>query len=136
MIKTSLRALFVVLAAVFPSFAWAETQAITCTFTLECIDGEDCNETSYDLGVSYEVPDEGAADPAPVQVTDISGDFNASALTEDGTSSGDLMGFAGMNGDSPQRLLTVSEGVGRYSVHMFEEGLAIYYQGTCEREAS
>ncbi|MEZ5686495.1 MAG: hypothetical protein R3D78_11660 [Paracoccaceae bacterium] len=130
------------LATALPGPAPAEPglQEITCRFLLECLGTEGCQATDYQMQIRY-VPDPNAyvpADPTTtppdiftVEVSDVSGTFKAAPIT-DGSFGARLFGFTAFNGEHTQRLLTISGGVGRYSVHQINDRLALYYEGTCE----
>jgi hypothetical protein len=142
MVKPLLSLTALTLATALPGLALAETglQEITCRFTTECIGTDGCQDTDYQMTIRY-VPDPNTyvpADPetAPpdiftVEVSDVTGDFKAAPIT-DGSFGARLFGFTAFNAERTQRLLTMSGGTGRYSVHMVDEGLALYYEGTCE----
>ncbi|GAA3875829.1 hypothetical protein [Celeribacter arenosi] len=132
--KTTMSALALVCAA-FPASAADEVQSLqqlSCTFTTECIDTEACEATDYAMSVDYRATPEAAEmDPFTVFVSDLSGDFKAAPIT-DGTPGAPLTGFVAFNGDATQRLMTIADGRARYSIHMRQEDMALYYEGSCE----
>ncbi|MFO6463711.1 hypothetical protein ACK8OR_04900 [Jannaschia sp. KMU-145] len=130
-------------AALAPMTAAADgLQRIACAFTVECLDTDACTETEYEMAMTY-MPDPSGKtfveanptmtppDPFTVEVSDVSGDFLAAPIT-DGAFGAPMEGFVAFNTEGTQRLLTITEGLGRYSVHMRDEGLALYYEGPCE----
>ncbi|EET48529.1 hypothetical protein [Thalassobium sp. R2A62] len=105
---------------------------LECTFVTECCETEGCSDTSYDLTYSY--PDDlmDVMDNSGT-VSDIIETFAARPFQSE---AGDVVGFWATQPSGDTRVLTLADGVGRYSVHMPASGLALYYLGSCEVKGS
>ncbi|WP_299686552.1 hypothetical protein [uncultured Tateyamaria sp.] len=137
-----LRHILFLIVALSPFPAAADgLQRIACSFTVECVDTEPCGETDYEISAVY-MPDPSgkrfrAANPTEtppdaftVEVSDVAGDFKAAPITAGGFGH-PMTGFVAFNAQATQRLLTIAEGKGRYSIHMRAQGMSLYYEGTC-----
>lgn len=130
------------IAALAPAPALAEgVQRIACKFTSECVDTRACTQVDHRMTMVYRHGTSGGGflaadptrlprDPFTVEVSDPDGGFRAAAVM-DGDFGGPMTGFIGFAADRTQRLLTITGGIGRYSVHMRDAGRAIYREGTC-----
>ena len=131
--------------ALAPAPALAEgVQRIVCTFTVECVDTLPCTQADHRMTMVYRYGTSAgsflAADPTQlppspftVEVSDPTGAFRAAAVM-DGDFDGPMSGFIGFAADRTQRLLTITGGTGRYSVHLRDAGRAIYREGTCTED--
>ncbi|KIN61077.1 hypothetical protein Z945_2062 [Sulfitobacter noctilucae] len=104
-----------------PAFA----SDLTCAFDKECIEGEDCAETSYTFAVEG-MNDKGRA---------------VSGVTDAETMRGNIVETDGMQhivfagADALHMLSMSADGIARYAVHM-SGPMAITYQGACNESAS
>lgn len=94
----------------------AQGATLACSFSQECLEGEDCETTDYDLDVLRDA----AAETATVQ--DPSGAYAARALGA---------AWAWHSDFGVSLLSTTSEGRARYTIHMPADDLSILYLGTC-----
>ncbi len=112
--------------SVAPQIASANPVTVSCSFHTECFDTEACRDSSYDMSFTRET------DPKADQfMTDVSDDMSE---TFQAVAFGTVThyGFTTFGADATQMLLSVKDGVGRYSIHMLEEGIALFYLGTCK----
>ena len=147
MLRPKVYCLGAIFLAVAPIAAQAKLTAVSCHFTTECLDADACVETDYSLSFPH--------DPAPkkwqlmdltrkpsnkfdlrpgefmIQVSDNSETFNAIPIWAH-----THFGFSSFADDTTQRLLSVKDGVGRYTLHMLEEGISFSYLGTCAEAIS
>jgi len=114
-----------------PQVASAELVTVNCNFHTECFDTETCQDANYDMSFSRD-PQQMETDQVTTEVSDdMSETFKARAF---GTPT--HYGFTTVGADDTQMLLSVKDGVGRYSIHMLEEGIALFYLGTCKEAVS
>lgn len=99
--------------------ASAETGAI-CKFENECVGVDACNATTFEL----ELKTEGTTATLSSDLGEISGNLNKN---EDGS----LTSLYAMSEGGDHHLLTVTQGVARYTIHMPSSELAMYYLGAC-----
>ena len=100
------------------AFATSASASQICAFDQECLEGENCAETTYEVSLAE-------TDDAAWTLSDITGDRPATAMgqtwfapTGDGTDGG--------------LMLTIGpDGMARMSVHMIGAGLSILYLGQC-----
>ena len=104
-------------------FAGAAQAANECNFTLECFEGEACQETEF--GLQFRA---GTGGPHEMEIV-----TDAETIGVNVGGNGQIAHIAGMN-DSGFHVLTVQAGSGlaRYSVHLNDGPLAISYHGQCE----
>ena len=90
-----------------------------CTFDTECLEGEDCQSSAYDLTVIQD-------NDGSWRLQDIAGEHSATAAGS--------AWFASMDdGASGAMLLTIADdGRARYSVHMPMAEISILYLGQCQ----
>jgi len=137
------RALFAALCAFAPYQAHAALVTVGCNFHTECFDTEPCRETNYDMSFKRDTNPplfQGGTSSVwtmqpgqfAIEVNDdMSEPFKAVPFGH-----GDAYGFTSFGDDKTQLLLTVKNGVGRYSIHMLEEEIALFYLGTCAEVTS
>ncbi|MEM7470233.1 MAG: hypothetical protein AAF340_02705 [Pseudomonadota bacterium] len=91
--------------------------AETCTFTMECYEGEVCAETNYTLEIDFE---------------------NAEIVTTSETIPVNIGGsptlnvFAGFTQSAFHTLTRAKGGDARYATHLFQGPIMVNYMGTCE----
>ncbi|MCY4179342.1 MAG: hypothetical protein OXC60_16605 [Litoreibacter sp.] len=90
--------------------------AETCTFTLECYEGEACADTSYEIEIDLD---------------------NAQLITPSGNIAVNIGGsptlnvFAGFTQSAFHTMTRAKEGEARYSVHLFDGPQMVNYMGSC-----
>jgi len=113
-----------ILAALVPAAVHAEPWA--CSFTVECVAGEACGESGFEVEVI-------AADHAgELFLSTVTGDSRVARLTDAGALPAT---YASAGAAGLAELLTVeTDGTALMSVHIFDShAAAVTYFGTCEK---
>ena len=93
--------------------------ATTCVFTQECLEGEECAETSYTAEIA-------AGDGDTLSLS-----TDAETLPGRVTASGDTLHYLFEGASAVHFLTDYSDGMARYTIHM-DGPFTITYHGTCE----
>jgi hypothetical protein len=122
--------------------ASAELVTMACHFTTECFDTAPCTDADYRLAFDHDTapklfapltigkPSSRSGLEAGQFSTTVRDDAQSfAALPFYGT--GSHFGLHAFGDDTTQRMLTVKDGMARYSIHMLDDGIALFYLGTC-----
>ena len=100
-------------------FAGPLQAATTCVFTQECLEGEECAETSYNAEIS-------AAGGETLTLT-----TDAETLEGRKIASGDNLHYVFETPSAAHFMTNFADGAARYTIHM-DGPFTITYHGTCE----
>ena len=122
---------FTLLLALSATAAQAETRSYECIFATECVGTEGCAESGYQLSFTapvHEALDDPFTMPGEVEVSDLARTFDALAFASHDPS---VLQWTATDEDGGHHLFTLQDETARYSVHLTNPGLALYYEGTC-----
>ncbi|MEO1238144.1 MAG: hypothetical protein AAFW64_00495 [Pseudomonadota bacterium] len=102
-----------------------------CTFSTECLEGEDCLESGYTLTVETALRPGSLAQEGGLPTEDtIVTDTETFAITWLASRQG--LAAVAATSSGFQMLSVAPDGTARYSVHLPLSDLSIHYIGTCE----
>ena len=101
---------------------------ITCNFETECLEAEECNETTYELLVTTDaLPETGATAISAATLSDESGERSSILVAEP-----EYVLIESQTKDARVALVVTTDGTSRYQVLYPAQPLSIVYFGTCE----
>ena len=112
--------------ALLPSVGWATD--ISCVFAHECLEAEECAETTYELNVVTDVlPDEGKIAIGAATLSDETGERASIIVVEK-----EYVLIESQTDDARVALAVTPDGTSRYQVLYPAQPLSVVYLGTCD----